>query len=378
MICCLIFYTSLSVKKDTSMSLWPTNQTPRPEPCDALAPLLSPYADGVATDGESRRVEAHLIGCDSCRETLFWTQATHRTLAARPVALPPADLRSRIASAIAASEAAPISLRPARVFALRSTYAAAASLTVLGIVLSYPLWHTPARTARPALPPAQVATQTPAAKPSPAALPHPRIVKTPHAQVAANTPHDAVPETIKPATVVKRLAIKHIPVPRVALPPERVADNIKAPPVPRVAPVVVKTPPKAPLRHLPDTQKVASTHVPIIAKAVPHLPPAKETPKAPSAVLIARVPPTHAPDAVQVHILPPTVERDPEVKMAVAPYSGDGIMRGVIASVNQMHTVALRSVALDTTRQSSRTASMAMRSLDSEHFAYVDGVHGQQ
>ncbi len=347
------------------------NRTPRPEPCDALAPLLSPYADGAATLGESRRVEAHLIGCGSCRETLFWIQATHRTLAARPVALPPADLHSRIVRAIAASEAAPISLRPARIFALRPAYAAVASLTVLGAVLGYSLWHTPAHTAHPALTTAQVASKMPVIKTSPAALPHPRTVKTPHAQAAANISQDT-PETVKPAAAVKRLAVKRVPAPRVILPPERMANAVNPPTLPRVAPLVVKTPPKAPLRDALDSPKIASGYVPAVIKPAPYLPSTvKVTQKAPPAVLTAKVPPAHTLEKVEVRIPPPTVERDPEVKpevkVANLPHSGDGIMRGVIARVNQMHTVALLSVALDTTRQPSRGATATLQSLNAEH-----------
>ena len=111
--------------------------------CDTIDPLLSLYADQMASSEEKIRVEAHLPNCESCRESLGWTQATRRTLSSRPVMLPPADLRARIAGAIAASAVEP-DIRPLRVFALRPAYAAAASLSILGVlVLGHSLLTTP-------------------------------------------------------------------------------------------------------------------------------------------------------------------------------------------------------------------------------------------
>ncbi len=111
--------------------------------CDAIEPLLSLYGDGMASAGEARLVEAHLPGCESCRESLAWMQATRRALTGRPVQQPPADLHARIAEAIAASEAAPMRLRPARTFATRPAFAAAASLAAVGLFLGYSLTHLP-------------------------------------------------------------------------------------------------------------------------------------------------------------------------------------------------------------------------------------------
>ena len=111
--------------------------------CDTIDPLLSLYADHMASSEETVRVEAHLPGCESCRESLGWMQATRRTLSSRPVMLPPADLRARIAGAIAASAVEP-GARPLRVFALRPAYAAAASLSILGVlVLGHSLLTAP-------------------------------------------------------------------------------------------------------------------------------------------------------------------------------------------------------------------------------------------
>lgn len=111
--------------------------------CESIEPLLSLYGDGMASAAEARLVEAHLPGCESCRESLAWMQATRRALSARPVMVPPPDLHARIAEAIAASEAAPLRLRPVRTFATRPAFAAAASLAAVGLFLGYSLTHLP-------------------------------------------------------------------------------------------------------------------------------------------------------------------------------------------------------------------------------------------
>ena len=111
--------------------------------CESIEPLLSLYGDGMASAAEARLVEAHLPGCESCRESLAWMQATRRALSARPVMAPPPDLHARIAEAIAAADAAPLRLRPARTFATRPAFAAAASLAAVGLFLGYSLTHLP-------------------------------------------------------------------------------------------------------------------------------------------------------------------------------------------------------------------------------------------
>ena len=131
-----------------NLNFWTRTLLPAPDDCGTIDPLVSLFADGMASAEESRRVEEHLLGCSACRESLAWMRATQRALATRPVVLPPADLRARIASAIAASSATPVptlfQARPARAFSVRHAYAAAASLTLLGAVVSYGLLHTQA------------------------------------------------------------------------------------------------------------------------------------------------------------------------------------------------------------------------------------------
>ena len=84
--------------------------------CTAMEPLLSLYSDGMASAAEARRIEAHLKDCPVCQQSLGWMQATHQIIAARPAVPPPADLRARIARALAESEGvkAPVVKSPAR------------------------------------------------------------------------------------------------------------------------------------------------------------------------------------------------------------------------------------------------------------------------
>lgn len=119
---------------------WTPARPPELNSCDSVEPLISLYADGVVSADESQRVEAHLPVCESCRASLLWAQATHRALASRPVVMPPAYLRARIAQSLAASPAS-LAVRPTRAFVLRPAYAAAASLSVLGVVIGYGLLH---------------------------------------------------------------------------------------------------------------------------------------------------------------------------------------------------------------------------------------------
>ncbi len=160
--------------------------------CEAIEPLLSLYGDGMASPAEVRLVEAHLPGCESCRESLAWMQATRRALSGRPVLSPPVDLHARIAEAIAASEAAPLRLRPARTFTTRPAFAAAASLAAVGLFLGYSLTHLPhpGTSIKPA-PPVSVAvapTTPPSVSvvPTKPAAPTVTIKKHPSAPLMAN------------------------------------------------------------------------------------------------------------------------------------------------------------------------------------------------
>ena len=113
------------------------------ENCAHVRPLLSLMSDGMASAKEAREAQAHLQACADCRQALVWIEATRQAIAARPVVLPPADMRARIACAIAASAetavpAVPVAMPSVRrTFARRPAYAAAASLALAGAFLGH-------------------------------------------------------------------------------------------------------------------------------------------------------------------------------------------------------------------------------------------------
>ena len=353
-------------------TLPPTSPSASPPGCDDIEPLLPLYTDGMASPSEVRFVEAHLPGCAGCRESLFWMQATHRALAARPVAVPPADLHSRIAEAIAASSAAP-SLRPARSFTLRPAYAAAASLTAIGVVLGYSLLHSPT----PNMPNVSAVKPTPVASVPPVTLkvknvlPHSAQVKPHEALVAGNVPAAAPQHDAAKSVIAEHAPKKTVPGNAVA-PSNRVADNAPAPThafVPTHVPVKLGVHPQAAL----PKKLMASANVP---------PAEKRHSVAPETFLVK--PPAEVavvahnekePLPVQVHIEPPTVFVQPPTVKTVSfrPDSG-----GFLAVV-KAHTVAMSTVAYGKTslmeRQISRGGTDAMHALDNEHIAYADAIH---
>lgn len=113
------------------------------ENCAHVRPLLSLMSDGMASAKEAKEAQAHLQACADCRQALLWIEATRQAIALRPVVLPPADMRARIARAIAASAetavpAVPVAMPSGRrTFAVRPAYAAAASVAVAGAFLGH-------------------------------------------------------------------------------------------------------------------------------------------------------------------------------------------------------------------------------------------------
>lgn len=113
------------------------------ENCAHVRPLLSLMSDGMASAKEAKEAQAHLQACADCRQALLWIEATRQAIALRPVVLPPADMRARIACAIAASAetavpAVPVAMPSARrTFAVRPAYAAAASVAIAGAFLGH-------------------------------------------------------------------------------------------------------------------------------------------------------------------------------------------------------------------------------------------------
>ena len=348
---------------------WPFWSLSRPAQflsCESIEPLLSLYADGMASADEARLVEAHLPDCPDCREALSWIQATHRTLAARPIALPPANLHSRIAQAIAASSAAPIKLSPARSFTLRPAYAAAASLTVLGLVLSYSLWHSPAQTPVKQTPklPRMASVPKPIARPHQAQLPRTVRVKSVRPLVASNAP------SVKPITVKRLPTLRKTAPIRLTLPQEQVASRLPIPAAPHTHPVLLRA--KTPVHTLPQHNLTASNKIvpaEVLHKTVP-----VETiaPKLSVSPLVAN---NHTQEPVTVHILPPTVTAEPPKVQTASETSAPSSKLGDILGPVRTRIGQMRSVAYLTTSRSYRGASHVMQSLDTEHTAYIDGIH---
>ena len=339
--------------------------------CESIEPLLPLYADRMASPEEMRRVDAHLPGCERCREALAWMQATHRALAARPIALPPADMHCRIAQAIAASAAPPLTpglLRPVRSFAVRPAYAAAASLVVVGIALStrYPLWHT--QSVKPVPQPVSVASAPFHAKPN-AAVPPPTVSTNP--RVASATPK------------VEKSATRPVIVPRrtepvsVTPPKEQVANAVPVLNKP-VVPVRVKTD----VRSLAvPHDKVASIkiapiekHQPQVIKALPE-PKLAVTPKAPNAPLVARQDKELPSIPVTVRPFTVTPEAPPVQTASVQSRPKLDDFRTKLADCAE----ALRSAPLApsryATRQASSGAANTLQSLASEPVAYYSAIH---
>lgn len=260
--------------------------------CEAIEPLLPLYGDGMASAAEARLVESHLPGCESCRESLVWMQATRRALSRRPILSPPADLHARIAEAIAASEAAPLRLRPARTFTTRPAFAAAASLAAVGLFLGYSLTH-PGVAVKP-VPPVSVAMVPNSAPPvfvapvKPTAptitvkkhQPTPLIANrdiasddTPPALVTAPAPRVSEKNTMR-STLTAPAATAAITAPRPRLkpvtPPTANRVAVKSEPIVKHTPAPLPT--KAPVLTAtkePDVQVLP-------AKVTPQEPPATE------------------------------------------------------------------------------------------------------
>lgn len=296
---------------------WSFRTSAPADTCETIEPLLSLAADGMASPGETQRIEAHLPSCTDCRAALSWMQATRTALSSRPVAIPPPDLHSRIAlaivlssrpavapppdlhsrivRAIAASSAAPVSLRPARVFTLRTAYAAAASITALGIALSYGLLHSSNEvTAKHSLKPV-VAAVVPSTK-TPAA---PKITKR---LLVASVPTKFTP--------VKHVVIARKAAPIAVTPLAHTASN-DAPSKLIIAPQVIK----ATVHHAPLSPQIASRDIAPAQKhsTEKHAPlPVLKTPapKLPDTVRVAKIikEPIHIP--LHLDIQPTKVTND--------------------------------------------------------------------
>ena len=352
---------------------WTRSRAAETENCDVIDPLLSLYADGMASPAEARAVEAHLPACEDCRESLAWMQATRRALAGRPVVTPPADLRARIAAAIAASTdapaAVPFATRPVPAYRLRPAYAAAASLAVLGLVsygfLHDGLRHGPPQVAVHSTPaPAKVAVLPPVTAPPAVTVSPPPVTSGPQPQPKprpASRPRPARPAVLDGDRVAA------------LTPPEEMPSE---PPQPKVT---AKAAPKAPLLAVkkvrPQPQAVlTATNKPAPTAARP-APSIRHEDRKPD-VLVAKVSPPPAPAAVPVIIAPTVIHQDPAPTAVVAaahePRLQSADLLGPVKDhLGQMRTATFKTIV----RQSDRTYASMTRTHTSEGMAYIDGVH---
>ncbi len=336
--------------------------------CDSIEPLLSVYADGMASHAEARRVEAHLPECENCRAALSWMQATRTVLASRPVAVPPPGLHSRIALAIAASSPAPVTLRPARVFTVQAAYAAAASVTALGAVLGYALWHTPV----------EVPVKHPARPVVLAAVPPP--VVTPPLAVRTHSAPNTSARLLAASRAVKPAAVKHAVLarkiaPAAVAPLEHTASSV-VPTHPLVVPTLII---KAPVHHAPVTEKIASAH---LAPAETHsvekrLPvPAEKTtgPKLPDTLKVAKV--IKEPIRVPVDIQPTTLTPDPVVRTASAHAAvSDNPLGPVLLYVKHASHVSLAAISAPVSRTAQEATGIAQTAGSSDRVPVFGGVY---
>lgn len=148
-----------------------------PHQCDVYASgTLDLYFYDELTAGDRARVDAHLAGCDSCREALAELAEIRDALAARPdVAAPPSGdwsgFMARLDSAIAreaATPAIPFASSGPPVHRYGGLLAMAALLVLVTIGV---LFVAKSRVAAPAAPVTTAAVEHPATQPAEAATP---------------------------------------------------------------------------------------------------------------------------------------------------------------------------------------------------------------
>lgn len=279
---------------------WTTETASGPDACADIELLLSLDADGMAALQERQRIESHLATCASCRKAQAWIAATQKVMVARPTAAPPADMRARIAQALAAAPAAPTAPVVAppvrrRPLLLRPAVGLAFSVALAGAIVgrSYLIGHSPhpAGTKPPitvaVLPPIQSVAPITVAPPAPVIHKHPAPA--------------AVPTRMKPAKIEDKVAFA--PTPTEPAPHiERHKLAPKAAPAP-------KQPTLHPAIH-PQTAPDKMAKGPVkphgnVKVATIHLPSVSDTLKLPA----------HQPEPEKTHLpVPP-----PEIRVATLP-----------------------------------------------------------
>ena len=362
---------------------WSYRRTP--ESCESIEPLLPLYADGRATPEETRSVEAHLRACADCRAALSWIQATHSALASRPIAVPPADLHSRIAQAIAASSAAPGTLgapapfaaarRPVRSFALRPAYAAAASVTVLGfaLALSSSLWQPSPHFAVKPAPPLRTASAALPAPPPIKPLPQRTAPRSGSVRVIHSSPAPLVAstgQTPEPGARAVPLTRKAPPIviPHEAIVPPKAVDShaqlATSVPAPRPAAAGrVKLIPRSPAAA---HSLVASTSHISAEKRLPNVPDAAP-PKISDTPLVAK-------QDAPVTVAPAIVTSDPPLKTASLATRSEDFLGPVNAAAKAMRTVGFGKSDF-VKRQAYSGVASAVQSWDSNHVPVLGAIY---
>lgn len=350
-----------------------------PDDCGTINPLLSLYADGMASAEEAQRLETHLPGCAACREALAWMQATQRALAARPVMSPPAALRARIAEAIAASAAAPVPARAARAFVLRPALAAAASLTALGIVVSYGLLHHPSEVAvHPTVKQPMVAVVSPTNSASPVIKP-PTMTGPGIKPPVAHRPSPAVrPARTNPALMARVQPDEAQPEATEVKMPTEASSRIKR--AETSAPVI------APLRpHLSLVKKTVLPHFkPEMMAINKHLVSPVEThrakvvqpePRKPETI-VAVAPHASTPSTPTFVEKPPVITPDPAPTVVVVSSHESHFQTADFLGPVREHLGRMRSVAYTTQRKSIKGTILAVSTMDQSKTPGVDTVRG--
>ena len=67
--------------------------------CEELVEVLTDYLEATLPDADRRRLEAHIAGCDPCREYIEQMRATLRAVGRLGAAELDADARSRLLDA---------------------------------------------------------------------------------------------------------------------------------------------------------------------------------------------------------------------------------------------------------------------------------------
>jgi len=172
--------------------------------------LISASLHGDLTEDERRRLDAHLDGCDQCRQTLAAFSDQRRMVAGLRHVAPPRDLGARVRAGVEAASV-PWWRRPTTIFtAVGGTLAAVTGALLALVVLNgspssevgqispTPRESAPAASAPVSLP--QFATPVPSADlPSGEATPTPPEATTPPIQTAASPEPDMI-VAFQPAT----------------------------------------------------------------------------------------------------------------------------------------------------------------------------------